>query len=195
MREKRRKAKVFGTGQSKPQKVAQEPGAFSPFFSPPVQPEIIRAPVTILPRIWTSAFFRHFCYNGLDRLFNEEKGVEMMPYNALKEAHVGGWEVAFVLLIVGYILYRLGKAKAGKIVHMLLRLMIVIILVSGAWLLFQYHTSDFYYYVKGILAIVLFGLMEMSLGRARRNEGSIGFFIGALVVMVLVIMLGYRVFA
>ncbi|MGG1658515.1 YisL family protein [Brevibacillus sp. NRS-1366] len=118
-----------------------------------------------------------------------------MPYNALKEAHIGGWEVAFVLLIVGYILYRLGKAKAGKIVHMLLRLMIVIILVSGLWMLFQYHASDFYFYVKGILAIITFGLMEMSLGRARRQDASLGFFIGALVVMVLVIMLGYRVFS
>lgn len=103
--------------------------------------------------------------------------------------------MAFVLLIVAYILYRAGKAKAGKIVHMLLRLMVVIILVSGAWLLFQFHTSDVYFYVKGILAIIAFGLMEMSLGRAKRQEGSIGFFIGALAVMVLVIMLGYRVFA
>lgn len=116
-------------------------------------------------------------------------------YNALREAHVGGWEVAFVLLIVGYILYRAGKAKVAKILHMLLRLMVVIILVTGAWLLFQFHTSDAYYYVKGLLAIVVFGLMEMSLGRARKQENSIGFFIGTLVVMVLVILLGYRVFA
>lgn len=115
-------------------------------------------------------------------------------YNALKEAHVGGWEVAFVLLIVAYILYRVGKAKAGKIVHMLLRLMMVIILVSGAWLLFAFHVSDVLYYVKGLLAIITFGLMEMSLGRASRKEGSIGFFIGALAVMVLVILMGYRVF-
>lgn len=118
-----------------------------------------------------------------------------MPYNALIESHVGSWEVAFVLLIVGYILLRVGKAKAGKIVHMLLRLMMVIILVSGAWLLFQYRAGDIYYYVKGLAAIITFGLMEMSLGRAARKQASIGFFIGALVVMVLVILLGYRVFA
>lgn len=116
-------------------------------------------------------------------------------YNMLKESHVGGWEVAFVLLIIGYILYRVGKAKAGKIVHMLLRLMIVIVLLSGAGLLFSYHASDFYFYVKGILAIVAFGLMEMSMGRASRKQPSIGFFIGALVVLVLVILLGYRIFA
>lgn len=116
-------------------------------------------------------------------------------YNMLRESHVGSWELAFVLLIIGYILYRVGKAKAGKVVHMILRLMIVIILLSGAGLLFSYHASDFYYYVKAILGIVVFGLMEMSLGRASRKQPSLGFFIGAIVVMVLVILLGYRVFA
>jgi len=116
-------------------------------------------------------------------------------YNMLRESHIGGWEVAFVLLIIGYILYRAGKAKAGKIVHMVLRLMIVIILLSGGGLLFGYHASDVFYYVKAILAIVVFGLMEMSMGRASRNQPSTGFFIGALVVMVLVILLGYRVIA
>jgi uncharacterized membrane protein SirB2 len=116
-------------------------------------------------------------------------------YNMLRESHVGGWEVAFLLLIVGYILYRVGKAKAGKIIHMILRLMILIIFLSGAGLLFSYHASDFYYYVKAILGIVVFGLMEMSLGRASRNQPSIGLFIAALAVMVLVILLGYRVFS
>lgn len=116
-------------------------------------------------------------------------------YTALIKAHVGSWEVAFVLLIIGYILYRIGKEKAAKGLHMLLRLMLVIILVTGAWMLFQFHATDVYYYIKGVLAIAAFGLMEMGLGRARRQEGSIGFFIGALVVLVIVIMLGYRVFA
>ncbi|MFD2368632.1 DUF1516 family protein [Brevibacillus sp. GCM10020057] len=115
-------------------------------------------------------------------------------YNALLKAHVGSWEVAFILLIVGYILYRVGKEKAAKGLHMLLRLLLVIILVTGATMLFQFHAGDVYYYIKGALAIVAFGLMEMCLGRARRQEGSIGFFIGAIAVMVIVIMLGYHKF-
>ncbi|WP_432774879.1 YisL family protein [Brevibacillus gelatini] len=118
-----------------------------------------------------------------------------VPYKALLESHVGSWEVAIVLLIVAYFLYRAGKEKAGKIVHMLLRLMMVIILVSGAWMLFTVHASEVYYYVKGLIAIVAFSLIEMSLGRAKRQEASMGFFIGCLVALVVVIMLGYRVFS
>ena len=113
--------------------------------------------------------------------------------NALLESHVGGWEVALVLLIIGYILYRAGKERVARILHMILRLMIIIIAVSGIWMLFAYHAGDVLYYVKGILAILAFGLMEMSLGRARRNEASIGFFVGALMLLVVVILIGYRV--
>lgn len=115
-------------------------------------------------------------------------------YNMLLESHVGGWEVAFVLLIIAYILHRMGKAKAGKILHMILRLMIVIILASGAGLLFSYHATDVYFYIKAILALVVFGLMEMSLGRASRQQPSLGFFIGAIVLMVVVILFGYENF-
>jgi uncharacterized membrane protein SirB2 len=114
-------------------------------------------------------------------------------YKALVESHVGGWEVAFVLLIIGYILYRAGKERVAKILHMILRLMIVIIAVSGIWMLFAFRAGDWLYYVKGLLALIVFGLMEMSLGRARRNEASIGFFVGALALMVIVILIGYRV--
>ncbi|USG66951.1 DUF1516 family protein [Brevibacillus ruminantium] len=114
-------------------------------------------------------------------------------YKALVESHVGAWEVAFLLLIVSYILYRVGKERIAKILHMILRLMIVIIVVSGIWMLFAFRSGDVLYYIKGVLGLLTFGLMEMALGRARRNEASTGFFIGALVLLVVVILTGYRV--
>lgn len=115
-------------------------------------------------------------------------------YNALVQSHVGAWEVALVLLIIGYILYRMDKNKVGKVLHMILRLMFVIIIVSGVWMLFQFRAADVLYYIKGILGIMTVGLMEMSLLRAAKDKPSGGFFIGALVLLVIVIMIGYRVF-
>jgi uncharacterized membrane protein SirB2 len=114
-------------------------------------------------------------------------------YNALVHSHVGAWEVAFVLLIVGYILYRAGKQRIAKILHMILRLMAVIIVVSGVWMLFQFHAADALYYVKGLLGIVTIGLMEMALVRGGKGKPSVGFFVGALVLLVVVILIGYRV--
>ncbi len=114
-------------------------------------------------------------------------------YNALVESHVGAWEVAFVLLIVGYILYRAGKQRIAKVLHMILRLMAVIILVSGAWMLFQFRAAEPLYYVKGLLGFLTIGLMEMALVRAGKGTPSIGFFAGALVLLVVVILIGYRV--
>jgi hypothetical protein len=114
-------------------------------------------------------------------------------YNALVESHVGAWEAAFVLLIVGYILYLVNKHTIAKILHMILRLMAVIIVGSGLWMLFQFHAGDVLYYVKGLLGIVTIGLMEMALVRGSKNTPSAGFFAGALVLLVLVILIGYRV--
>lgn len=135
-------------------------------------------------------FFPIFCYND-DAKHNKQE-LRMM-YNALVESHVGAWEVAFVLLIVGYLLYRLRKEKVAKILHMILRLMAVIIVVSGGWMLFQFHAADVLYYVKGLLGIVTIGLMEMALVRGSKGTPSHGFFIGALVLLVIVILIGYRV--
>jgi uncharacterized membrane protein SirB2 len=114
-------------------------------------------------------------------------------YHALVESHVGAWEVAFVLLIVGYILYRVNKHTIAKVLHMILRLMAVIIVGSGVWMLFQFHAGDVLYYVKGLLGIATIGLMEMALVRGSKNTPSVGFFAGALVLLVLVILIGYRV--
>ena len=109
------------------------------------------------------------------------------------EAHVGGWEVALVLFIIGYILYRMDKVKVAKILHMILRLMYIIIIVAGAGMLVMTDFADWTLLVKGILGIVAIGLIEMAMVRASKRVPSTGFFIGALVLFVLVILIGYGV--
>jgi uncharacterized membrane protein SirB2 len=125
---------------------------------------------------------------------SKKKELNVM-YHALVESHVGAWETALVLLIVSYILYRANKHTIANILHMILRLMAVIIVGSGVWMLFQFHATDVLYYVKGLLGIVTIGLMEMALVRGKKNTPSVGFFAGALVMLVLVILIGYRVIA
>ncbi|MBO8163451.1 MAG: YisL family protein [Brevibacillus sp.] len=109
------------------------------------------------------------------------------------ESHVGSWEAAFVLLLIGYVLYRLGKERAARIMQMVLRLLYLIIVGSGIWMLVQYHKTEPLYYVKGILGIVTISLAEMAMVRAAKQRPSLGFLIGAVVLFVLVILIGYRV--
>ncbi|UFJ39551.1 YisL family protein [Brevibacillus humidisoli] len=114
-------------------------------------------------------------------------------YNPLIQSHVGAWEVAFVLLIIGYVLYRLDKQKIAKVIQMILRLMYVIIAVSGIWMLLAFRTDDPLYYIKGLLGIATISLAEMAMVRASKQRPSLGFLIGCLVLFVVVILIGYRV--
>lgn len=114
-------------------------------------------------------------------------------YKPLIESHVGAWEVAIVLLLVGYILYRMNKPKAAKVIQMILRLLYVIIVGSGIWMLFQFRSSDPLYYVKGLLGIVTVSLAERALSRAAKQQPSVGYLVATLVLFVVVILVGYRV--
>ena len=114
-------------------------------------------------------------------------------YKPLIESHVGAWEVAIVLLLVGYILYRLDKQKAAKVIQMILRLLYVVIVGSGLWMLFQFHSSDPLYYLKGLLGIATIALAEIALKRAAHRHPSLSYLVAALVLFVVVILIGYRV--
>ncbi|AIG24734.1 YisL family protein [Brevibacillus sp. 7WMA2] len=116
-----------------------------------------------------------------------------MRYEAMLASHVGGWEAALVLLILAYVFYRLDKNKIAKILHMILRLMYIIIVVFGAMLLFKFYLSDIRFIIKGLLGVCTIGLMEMALVRADKHKPNFIFFVGSLVLLVIVVLIGYRV--
>jgi len=75
--------------------------------------------------------------------------------------------------------------------------LLLIVLATGLELIFRYNVFSMANYVgeyvaKIFLAIVLIGLMEMVLGKKKRNESSKGIWIGFWIVLILVILLGFR---
>ena len=84
--------------------------------------------------------------------------------------HSSAWAITILLFLIAFFLLKGGKAKGGKIVHMILRLFYVIMIVSGVYLLSALWGFATIYIVKGLLAIVLIGLMEMLLGKAKRGQ-------------------------
>ncbi|GAK11895.1 YisL family protein [Geomicrobium sp. JCM 19039] len=107
-------------------------------------------------------------------------------------SHQGSWAFVAALFIVAYFLFTSHKNKPGKILHMILRLFFIIMLVSGVGMLFEMGWP-LVYIVKGILAVVMIGLMEMSLGKAKRGENGMGAFIGVIVLLVIVALMGFNV--
>ncbi|MFT8872837.1 MAG: DUF1516 family protein [Sporolactobacillus sp.] len=76
--------------------------------------------------------------------------------------------------------------------RMLLRLSYVLMLISGFILLALIH-FPLMLVIKGVLGLVLIGLMEVALARRGRNESFTLFFILAVLVGLVVVLIGYRV--
>ncbi len=107
--------------------------------------------------------------------------------------HITSWVLALILLIAVVMLQKQGKAKAAKIVHMILRLDYLLILYSGGDLFAYYMGSD-----KLVLAIVkllagvwVIAAMEMIAVKLAKNKPT-GMLWGQLVVAIIVtLILGF----
>ena len=107
-------------------------------------------------------------------------------------AHDFGWLVMIILFFVSFGLIKSGKEKGAKVTSMILRLFYLISIGTGATMLFQYNFPTFYA-VKGLIAIVLIGMMEMILGRTKRSESAGVFWLLFVGLLVVVILMGLRI--
>ncbi|AAP25123.1 MULTISPECIES: YisL family protein [Bacillus] len=117
--------------------------------------------------------------------------------------HITAWALGLILFFVAYSLYSAGRK--GKGVHMGLRLMYIIIIVTGFMLymgIMKTATSNMHmwYGLKMIAGILVIGGMEMVLVKMSKNKatGAVwGLFIVALVAVFylgLKLPIGWQVF-
>lgn len=99
--------------------------------------------------------------------------------------HSGSWAILVILFALSLII------KGQKITPILLRVFYLIMIASGITMLVGLDfPADLI--VKGILALVLMGLMEMTLGRAKKGGKGLPVLIAAVVIVLLVVVLmGY----
>ncbi|MED4130416.1 MULTISPECIES: DUF1516 family protein [Shouchella] len=113
-------------------------------------------------------------------------------YSIFRATHEGSWAFLIVLFIVAFVLYRSRKLKAATILHMITRLFYLFMLVSGIAMLVALNFNLFYV-VKGLLAVLVIGFMEMAAGKAKRNENSLGSLFIVLVLALVVVLMGFGV--
>ncbi|MBB5174374.1 YisL family protein [Texcoconibacillus texcoconensis] len=118
-----------------------------------------------------------------------------MNYAAILHSHALFWLLAVILFVVTVILIKKQKEKPAKIVQMTLRLMYVLTLATGGWLLLQYTTSNTI--LKGILAVWLIYVMEMITTRSKNGTltGNLKSFywIQFAIALIVVLYFGYVV--
>ncbi|MCS7461275.1 DUF1516 family protein [Paenibacillus doosanensis] len=107
-------------------------------------------------------------------------------FNIFYQSHAGSWALMIILFILSVIFYR------QKVTQMILRLFYLIMLVSGIGML-TLLGFPLLYVIKGVLAIVLIGMMEMIVARRRRQQSAAPMWIVFVILLVLIVLLGYGV--
>lgn len=107
-------------------------------------------------------------------------------FNIFYQSHAGSWAILILFFVLTCIF------RKQKVTAMITRLLYLVMLISGAGMLFIWG-FPMVYVIKGILAIVLIALMEMIQGRLRRGEPTLVHWIIMVVVLALVVLTGFGV--
>ncbi|GAA0328161.1 hypothetical protein GCM10008967_18300 [Bacillus carboniphilus] len=107
-------------------------------------------------------------------------------YNIFYQSHAGSWAILIILFLISYF------ARKQKISVMLQRLFYIIMLVSGIGMVFIMG-FPLLYVVKGFLAILLIGTMEMLTIRSRKGSPVGGIWAGFVILLAIVVLIGYDV--
>ncbi|WP_408868911.1 DUF1516 family protein [Brochothrix campestris] len=111
--------------------------------------------------------------------------------------HASSWAILIVLLIAAAMLYSNKVIKVGTIVHMILRLMYVVMLVSGCGMLFLaidnsgMNSFTWTFLGKAVLAIAMMGVSEMLLIRIKKQKTSLVMWIVDIVLLVAILGIAF----
>ncbi|GAB2533264.1 YisL family protein [Gracilibacillus alcaliphilus] len=108
--------------------------------------------------------------------------------------HITAWVLGLILLFISYGMYKKGN-KAGKILHMILRLDYLLLLYSGIVMLIQYFDIGGAYMgeaiVKALAGLWVISSMEMILVKASKSKPTKSFWIQLVIGFIIVLVLGF----
>lgn len=106
--------------------------------------------------------------------------------HVLLQIHSITWGVMVILFVVSLIAYQ------QKIWSMLLRLSYIVMLITGIWMLIRIH-FPVVYDIKGVLALLLIGFMEMALGRRQKQKSVVLSLLFVFVDLIVILLIGYKI--
>src|SRR5690625_2844295 len=110
---------------------------------------------------------------------------------SLAHLHITGWVLAFILLFVVSNYYRQAKGSRGKVLHMILRLMYLVILFSGISLFMSYHQISGELIIKVVAGLWAIVSMEMITVRTRKQLPVKSWWYQFAAVALIAIILGF----
>lgn len=107
-------------------------------------------------------------------------------FDILLHTHSGMWGIMVLLFILSFAFYQQRGWSMG------LRLAYLVMIVTGVWML-ALKGFPWLFILKGILALILIGMMEMTLSKRRRKESTFLMWILIVVVLLVILLIGYGV--
>ncbi|WP_042471206.1 YisL family protein [Bacillus ndiopicus] len=103
--------------------------------------------------------------------------------------HITTWVLALVLFFVAAL-----ASKPNKVVHMILRVMYILIIISGGALFMEWRgkldDAGMNYDMKVLFGILVIGFMEMILVRKKKNKPTTMFWVLFAIVLLVTLYLG-----
>lgn len=110
----------------------------------------------------------------------------------LKRTHEGSWLFVAILFFVTVFLYKKSLNKYATISQIILRIFFLLMILSGLGMIIAFNFPLFYT-VKGIIAIIMVGFMEVCCGRLAQNTPYSTPFIASTILLIVVILMGFRI--
>ncbi|MFC3040647.1 YisL family protein [Virgibacillus xinjiangensis] len=110
--------------------------------------------------------------------------------------HITSWVLLIILLVAAVALYKGGNGKAGKIVHMILRLDYLLVLFTGIMLLWNYLSNPSMPILaeaitKGLAGLWVIAAAEMIMGKTKKEKPARGPWIQLVIAILLALILGF----
>jgi Protein of unknown function (DUF1516) len=109
----------------------------------------------------------------------------------MTHAHITTWVLGAILFFVALNLYKGGNDKGAKITHMILRVVYVLILVTGFMMLFSGINIGLLYILKTAVGLWVIATMEMLLIKTAKKDETKVLWTQFAIAFVLVLLLGF----
>jgi len=108
----------------------------------------------------------------------------------MTHAHITSWALALILFVVALLLHKAGKEKGFKIVQMILRVLYIVIFITGGLILHQI-VIDTFYVLKAFVGLWVIASLELILVKMKKGKSTGAFWIQLIVSLAAVFYLGY----
>lgn len=106
-------------------------------------------------------------------------------------SHITAWLLAIILFFVAFGLHRSGKNRGAKVVQMILRLLYLLIIATGIWILSSINSISMLYVLKSLMGVFVIAMLEMILVKTGKGKNTSMYWLLFAVSFVVVLYLGF----